>query len=163
MTVTLKQAENVNLINTLFQYYLYDMSEYTGWNPNNDGSYAIDTNAIGLNDYWTMPDHHPFYIYTNNELAGFALIRRYPNENNRYDIGQFFVLRRFKRQGVGAAAFNAVLDLFPGPWLTRVLPDNHGANLFWTAVIAKRTNNQFSVSSEHHFDTPMKFIRYDVV
>ena len=139
------------------------MSEYTGWNPNKYGSYAIDAEEIGLNDYWTKPDHHPFLIFFESELAGFVLIRKYPNDESRYDIGQFFVLRRFKRQGIGAATFNAILDRFPGKWLTRVLTNNAAAQQFWQAVIAKRTEHQFTVTTEYYFDKPMQFIRYQTV
>ncbi|GAB3516324.1 hypothetical protein [Photobacterium alginatilyticum] len=45
--------------------------------------------------------HYPYFIYVDSELAGFALVRRYPSNPAIYDMGQFFVLRKFKGQGVG--------------------------------------------------------------
>ncbi|WP_321969340.1 GNAT family N-acetyltransferase [Photobacterium angustum] len=103
MEVQLKQieAESRHILENMFPYYVYDMSEFMGWSPNAEGVYAFK--AESLNSYWSNADHTPYFIYADQELAGFVLVRKYPTNQNVFDIEQFFVLRKFKGQGVGKA------------------------------------------------------------
>lgn len=105
MNITLKPDVSYAYIRNLFPYYLYDMSEYTGWAPNEVGSYDPEDANLDLLDYWSLPDHEAFLIMADDEIAGFSLIRPYPESQEEYDIGQFYVLRKFKRRGVGQQAF----------------------------------------------------------
>ena len=162
MHIELIKAEAPAVVETLFQYYLYDMSEYTGWNPDANGSYGVSPQVTQLYDYWRKDDHHPLLIKVDGELAGFSLLRRYPFDPDYYDIGQFFVLRKYKRQGVGATAFGKSVSKFPGKWLTRVLPENTGALAFWQTVISAVAAEPLTVSTENYGDKVMKFIRYTV-
>lgn len=63
------QREKRNILENLFFYYLYDMSEYMGWNPDPTGKFAY--NASILDPFWQQKDHIPYFIYVNNELAVF--------------------------------------------------------------------------------------------
>lgn len=57
-----------------------------------------------LPDYWEKEDHHPFLIRADGEVAGFAMVRPYSDERGRMEIGEFFVLRKLKRRGIGRQA-----------------------------------------------------------
>ncbi|WP_044619896.1 GNAT family N-acetyltransferase [Gynuella sunshinyii] len=162
MKIELTPAGDLTVVENLFQYYLYDMSEFTGWSPDASGSYAIDTAVIGLHDYWQKDGHYPYLILCNDELAGFSLLRRYPYDSDYHDIGQFFVLRKYKRQGVGTVAFRLSVGQFPGFWLTRVLPDNIGALRFWRKVISDISVQKPVENQEDYGDKKMMFIRYEV-
>ncbi|WP_419721319.1 GNAT family N-acetyltransferase [Pseudescherichia vulneris] len=67
---------------------------------------------------------------------GFSLLRRYPANQERYDIDQFFVLRRFKGMGIGKAAFRQAVLARPKQWQTRVLLENISAMHFWRSAMA---------------------------
>ncbi|EAR08089.1 GNAT family N-acetyltransferase [Reinekea blandensis] len=163
MNITLQANPSYDIIRTLFQYYLYDMSEYTGWPPNEHGSYDPDESVLDLKDYWTQPDHEAFLILVDGEMAGFCLIRPYPFAPNLNEIGQFYVLRKFKRQGVGEAAFQKIVKNRPGDWLTRILPNNDGAKAFWFRVIeAHADHHHYSVSTELYRDIEMLFVWYRI-
>lgn len=90
------------ILESLFQYYVYDMSKFLALSLNKDGQYNV--NRAQLDRYWQRDDHVPFFIYVGSKIAGFALIRRYPTNLSVYDIEQFFVLKKFKGKGVGKAA-----------------------------------------------------------
>lgn len=62
MKLDLVIAETTDLIRNMFQYYIYDMSEYTKFSPNDDGTYIVDESIIQLNNYWTRPNHYPYLI-----------------------------------------------------------------------------------------------------
>ena len=148
------------VVENLFHYYMYDMSEIMGWKINPEGRY--DVNLSLLDEYFDSPDNHPYLILCDDEIAGFSLLRRYPSEMSVHDIGQFFVLRKFKGKGVGRQAFRLSTSLFPGKWLTRVLDENKSALIFWVKVIDEITNGSYSLATEIDVDLPMNFIRYEV-
>ena len=159
--VSVKKSER-KVIDSLFQFYLYDMSEYMGWNVNSDGQF--DVNLSILDNYWDRDDHFPFFIFCDVDLAGFSLLRHYPNDITYLDIGQFFILRKFKRKGIGREAFKLSVSKFPGKWLTRVLPENEGAVKFWLNVISDITKENYCMTSEFYGENVlMHFIRYEII
>ncbi len=149
METVLRKAtkEGFSLIKNLVPYYIYDMSGSMGWDPNEEGRYD---GCDDLEEYWHKPDHHPYLIYVDGKIGGFTLIRPYPNEPDRMEIGEFFVLRKFQNRGVGKAAAFQLFDLYPGQWLVRVLDRNTGACCFWRKVIAGYTDGHFTQTSEEY-------------
>lgn len=162
MSISLVPAEHYQYVENLFQYYLYDMSEYMGWPPDKDGTYKIDKSLTNLAEYWSKPEHYPYLIMVDNEVAGFSLIRRYPGSTDTFDIGQFFVLRKFKGAGVGRSAFNMTVAMQPGKWVTRVLAGNQGAYTFWEKVISEVAVEEPTVKRELYRATDMHFFYYEV-
>lgn len=162
MNVTLVPAEDYEYVKNLFQYYIYDMSEYTGWPPYDNGTFDVADSVTGLSDYWNKPNHYPYLIQVDGEIAGFSLVRKYPEESDCFDMGQFFVLRKFKRKGIGEQAFKLSVSKHPGRWITRVLPNNLGAKAFWLKVINAIAVTDVVVETERYKTTEMEFIRYRV-
>ena len=56
---------------------------------------------------------------------------------------EFFVLRRFRRRGVGRAAAFPAFDRFAGPWEVRQREDNPNATAFWRRTIDDYTRGDF--------------------
>ncbi len=162
MKVTLVPALSFDFVNNLFQYYIYDMSEYTGWAPFTNGTFAVVDSVTMLSDYWHKAGHYPYLIMAGEEVAGFSLIRNYPQLVNTYDMGQFFVLRKFKRQGIGEAAFKLSVQAHPGKWLVRVLGDNIAAKSFWNRVIAEVAKGEIRFANEIYKQREMQFIYFEV-
>ncbi len=133
--------EEKGVLRRLLQFYLYDFSEIE---PEN-----IRMNASGefpyryLDHYWAPgegEERHPFFIRADRELAGFALIR-VVNDTNV--VSEFFVMRRFRRGGVGTRAATAVLRRFPGSWLVQEVAPNVSAQAFWRGVIGAVTGGRY--------------------
>lgn len=165
MKVTLVPANDIkskNIIANLFHYYIYDMSEYTGWNPDSTGSYAVNFSEIGFDGYWLCDDHFPFLIQCDDEYAGFVMLRKYPEDSTVMDIGQFFVLKKYKGKGIGRIAFKLAVSAFPGKWQTRVLVHNTGALVFWKNVIGELVGKEFTSTREPYGQHQMHFIRYEI-
>ncbi len=135
------EHERVALTN-LLQLYVYDWSELHALDVGEDGrfdDYPIDA-------YWHDEWRHPFLIRVDGKLAGFALVSgrsRLTSSNGVFDMAEFFVMRRYRREGVGIAAACAVFDLFKGPWEVRQRPSNVEATAFWRRAIAKHTNGAY--------------------
>lgn len=162
MKIELVRAESSEIIRNMFQYYIYDMSEYTKFCPNEDGTYTVDESIIHLNDYWTNSNHHPYLIMVDYEIAGFSLIRAFPFAPEYYDIGQFFILRKYKGMGLGRKAFELSVKRHPGKWITRVLPDNQGAYSFWMKVITDFAIEPPEIRKESYVDKEMLYFYYEV-
>jgi predicted acetyltransferase len=59
-------------------------------------------------------------------------------------MSDFFVLRKYRGQGVGKqAAFN-IFDMFPSAWEIRQIRGNHPANQFWYNVINEYTDGRYT-------------------
>lgn len=164
MKVELRKIEKSErtMVDNLFKLYLYDMSQYTGWEVDNTGFISFDSDKI-LDPYWKEDNHYPFFILVDNEIAGFSLIRKWPEENNIMDMGQFFILRKFNGKGIGKEAFKESVSMFPGKWLTRVLTNNTGALTFWKKVIGEITNNNFKDEVKiYNRKIPMYYLSFQI-
>lgn len=106
--------------------------------------------------------HYPYFISVDSELAGFALVRRYPSNPAIYDMGQFFVLRKFKGKGIGKQALKSVLERFPGRWQIRVMVENTAALGFWAAAVSSVVGTEYTLSLQNDVDLMMNFIQFDV-
>lgn len=160
MDISLKRIteKQRSILENLFPYYVYDMTEFMKWPPNENGQYTFTPSTLDL--YWQKSDHIPYFIYADNELAGFVLVRIY-DETQRYDIEQFFVLRKFKRNGIGKKALEQIVKLYPGSWQIRVLLENTGALQFWKSAVTNIVGNQFSLTKEKDDDLVMLFLKFE--
>ncbi|MGF1903433.1 GNAT family N-acetyltransferase [Aliivibrio sifiae] len=163
MEVSLRQigSDSRHILENLFHYYIYDMSEFMGWNPDESGSYSFK--SATLDPYWKDINSVPYFLYADNELAGFALIRKYPDDLEVFDIEQFFVLRKFKGKGIGKNALMAILANHPGKWQIRILKENEAALKFWLSATRNVVGNCYQFSLDIDVDLEMHFIRFEKV
>lgn len=144
MNVELREArpEDVSVLRRLMQLYLYDFAAIDGWNIGDDGLYA---DAAWIETFWTDPGRRSFLVRVDGRLAGFVLVRdaaHFAGEGTR-EISEFFVLRRYRRRGVGAEAARRLLEMFPGKWEVTQLTSNVEAQAFWRWVIGRHTGDRF--------------------
>jgi predicted acetyltransferase len=129
------------VLQRMMELYLYDFSELEDMDLNADGSYEYPY----LDDYWTEETRHPFIIRVAGKLAGFVLVRQLATEPNAVQsIAEFFVMRKYRRLGVGRQAARTVFDRFPGSWEIGVLRSNTGAQRFWRSVIGEYTMGRYT-------------------
>lgn len=124
------------VLRRLLQLYHYDFSEWTGDDVDEHGEFA----HTYLDHYWTDPDSHPFLIRCEGQWAGLALVRT----AGINDMGEFFVMRKYRRRGVGRDAARQVFAMFPGPWQVRQLQGNDTATAFWRTVIPDGYTESFT-------------------
>lgn len=146
------------ILEQMFQYYLYDMSQFAGWPISVNGTYTYPDDL--LPPYWEDANHHPYFIVSEGEFAGFSLIRPSPMDDQIWDMGQFFVLRKFRGKGVGRLAFTQSLSGRPGPWHVRVLPSNVSAYQFWKNTIGDLTGGAFSEGSKDYNGLSMTYFSF---
>ena len=160
MTIRLEiiEASKATAVHNMFQLYLYDMSKFTKWGLAQNGKFEIDESIVDT--YFQKPDHHPYFIMYDDEIAGFALVRRFPQSKEINEIGQFFVLGKYAKQGIGKVAFNLCLKAHPGKWQVRVLPENRHAHKFWESVISDSTDNNYDLDIADYEGTARYFFKF---
>jgi predicted acetyltransferase len=151
--VTLEEvgADAAPLLRRLMQLYLYDLGSIDGWRISAEGLYG---DAESIERFWTEPGRRAFLIRADGELAGFALIRDTAQlaGAGTSEVSEFFVLRKFRRRGVGERAAIQVFDLAPGSWELSQLESNVAAQEFWRAVIGRYTGGAFADFDHAHGD-----------
>ena len=115
------------VLSRLLELYQHDFSEFEPADVDERGLYGYRY----LDDYWTEPARHPFLFRADGKWAGFALVRA----GAPHDMAEFFVMRRYRRSGVGTTIAREVFARFPGEWQVRQMTSNTAATAFWTRAI----------------------------
>ena len=129
-------------LTNLFQYYVYDLSDVVDGDLGADGRFVVHA----FDAYWSDGWRHPHLVRVDGKLAGFALVQqrsRITGDDRTWDVAEFFVMRKYRRQGVGSAVATRLFDAFRGSWEVRELKKNHAAIAFWRRVIAVYTKGDF--------------------
>jgi predicted acetyltransferase len=111
----------------LLQFYMYDFSEFLGWDVADSGRF----DHRSFDPWWTDADRHPFLVRADGRLAGMALVQ----SGEPHDMAEFFVLRKYRRLGVGTRAAHLLFAMFPGDWQVRQVAANTAATAFWRRTI----------------------------
>lgn len=121
-----------SLIRRMLELYLHDFSEFDGSDLDEHGVYGYGD----LDYFWFEETHAAFILRVDGNLAGFVLVdNEVVVDGNERSITEFFILRKYRRQGLGRQAANEVFDRLPARWEVRVIAENHPAQAFWRKVL----------------------------
>ena len=123
-------ADQESILANLLELYVHDFSEFTEVDLRADGRFGYPSLAL----YWGESARHPFLIRVDGKLAGLALVC---SNRSTWDMAEFFVVRGFRRRGVGMEAAQDVWRQLPGRWQIRVMESNAPARRFWERAIAR--------------------------
>ncbi len=127
-------AGQAPILANMFELYAHDFSEFIDLRLGADGRFGYNY----LPNYWKKPGHYPFFVLVNGSFAGFVFVRKgslITDDSDVWDIAEFFILRSFRRAGLGTRVAMAVWQQFPGRWEVRVLRRNQQAVEFWPRAI----------------------------
>ncbi|WBW97296.1 GNAT family N-acetyltransferase [Oceanirhabdus sp. W0125-5] len=122
--------ESKSKLENLMSYYLHDLSEFADdLKISEDGKFKYD----GMDLYFSQEDLKPFFIKYDDEYIGFILLNsgKYVPKNIDYMINEFFILKGYRRKGIGSTSIKKLLDSFKGIYLVEQLVDNKLAVNFW--------------------------------
>jgi predicted acetyltransferase len=136
-------ADDVSVLDNLMQLYKYDFSEFEDEDVEPSGRFPF----IGFDSFFAERDPHAYLVRVDGNLAGFALAYRSeafrdPSESVWW-MHEFFVMRRFRKHGVGQRVAAQLFEQFPGTWEVGQVPTNTGAQAFWRKVIGRYTGGDF--------------------
>ena len=134
--VVLASRDQEPILANLLQLYIYDFSELLDLDAGPDGLFVYPHLPL----YWSDPGRHPFLATVDGKLAGFVLVKP-GSQASSHDMAEFFVLRRYRRRGVGSRIAHEVWVRLPGRWEVRVMEANAAAQRFWARAIASFTGS----------------------
>ena len=130
------------ILRQLMELYLYDFSEFDGADIGPSGCYGYPY----LDHYWVEPARTPFLVRVDGNLAGFVLVARHnylTGGDDTWVLAEFFIMRKYRLQGVGEQVACWIFDQFPGSWQVAQIPENTGGTAFWHKVIGRYTHNNY--------------------
>lgn len=125
----------------LLQLYEYDASDTYGADLEADGRYHV----MDLARLW-RPDYEVYLLTVDGHLAGFACVARhvsYLDDAPTWLMDEFFVLRKYRRRGVGGHVARALFDGHPGRWELGQLEGSTAAQAFWRATLGRYTSGTY--------------------
>lgn len=132
-------------LQNLMQFYFYDFSEFVEAHVGEDGLFG---SYPYLDDYWSEPDHRfPYLLELDGRLAGFVLVRWIETEEKNYfSIAEFFVMKKYRRFGLGKQVAKSIFELHKGEWEVFQIEKNAPAQSFWKNVIHEFTDGDYTES-----------------
>lgn len=149
--------EQKSVLRQLLSLYKYDFTEFETDDINEHGLYEYKY----LDHYWTEAGRYPFILRVDGQIAGLALVRGIESDEkpNAYSMAEFFVMRKYRRNGVGRRAATELFDRFPGVWSVKQVQSNLPSHAFWRDVIGKYTGGHYVEIREEGWDGPVQTFR----
>lgn len=162
MDIRLEKAsqDQKALLNNLMEFYCYDFSELLHTDVDGDGLFKYKY----LDQYWTEEGRHPYFILVDGRYAGFVLINQHflvLEAENGHSIAEFFVMRKYRRRGIGQQIAQKAYELFPGPWEVSVVEFHKDAVAFWERTIKNYTRNRYKLHSKEYKDKVRKIFIFN--
>jgi predicted acetyltransferase len=128
--------EQAPVLANLLELYAHDFSEFIDLKLGADGRFGYEHLSL----YWTEPDRYPFLLTVNDYLAGFVFVHRGSQisvDESIWDMAEFFIVRGYRRLGIGRQVAHEIWKKFPGRWEVRVMDRNQKAKDFWECAIGE--------------------------
>ncbi|MBM3112094.1 GNAT family N-acetyltransferase [Pseudomonas arcuscaelestis] len=135
-TVELLQTgpEQAELIRNLYQFYAYESSDWEQEDVEVDGRFYIHEEHLAR--YWQDPQWSANLILVDGFIAGFLLVERSEFAAlNALELADLFILKRYRRKGIGRAIASQVLMSGECDWLVRFYDQDEAAQAFWRSVL----------------------------
>ncbi|MFJ4391546.1 GNAT family N-acetyltransferase [Pseudomonas soli] len=127
--------EHADLVRNLYQFYAYESSDWEQEDVEADGRFYL--HEPHFTRYWQTPGWSASLILVDGFIAGFLLIERSELPGiDAWELADLFVLKKYRRQGVGLAVARRTLCEGQGDWLVRCYGEDAPALAFCQAVLA---------------------------
>lgn len=129
-------VEQLPLIRNLYQFYAYESSDWEQEDIEVDGRFYI--HEPHLQRYWQEPDWSAQLILVDGFIAGFLLIERSELPGiEALEFADLFILKKYRRQGIGRALVQQVIVAGGGSWLVSFYEQDTLARQFWQCLLAE--------------------------
>jgi len=156
MDINIQKAiiQDKSILRNLLELCHHDYSEFNPKDVNEHGLFGYKY----LDHYWIESGRYPFLVRVSGKLAGFVLVRDIDFFDNKvtHTVAEFFILRKFRRQGTGQKVAHRIFDMFPGRWRVEQEDVNLPAQAFWRKVIFRYTKGQFKEMEDKNWKGPIQ-------
>lgn len=115
-----------------------------------------------LDHYWVEDGRYPYLAKFAGKLVGFVLVNTYNYlPQSQYSISEFFVMKRYRRQGIGKTLAIHIFEQHPGMWEVRQLPGHREAVDFWRNIISDYSAGIFQEMADGYRDWRGSIFSFD--
>lgn len=145
------RIQHQTILKNLVQLYMYDFSVYFCDDQDEqieaDGRYDP---GFDITAYLHGKTHWGYLGYVDGRLAGFSLVSDdvWRSDEPGRHLDEFFVLRCYRRRGVGRALAFQTLDTYHGYWEITEIEPNQPAIAFWRSVVNAYTHGRYTESAD---------------
>lgn len=146
MDIEVRRAEYSErlIVRHMMELYQHDFSEFDGTDLDEHGQYGY----YDLDCFWINPAFAAYVVKVDGKWAGFALANDETYlPGNTLAIAEFFIVRKYRRHGVGRHLARAILNGMPARWEIRVIAQNPAAASFWQSLIGAAWPERHRVTS----------------
>lgn len=136
--------EQKSILRQLIELYEYDFSEFNDADLNSYGFYGYKY----FDHYWTDENRKAYFVKVSGQYAGFVLVNDYcylVEDKQARAIAEFFIMRKYRRKGIGHKAAALAFDTHQGIWEVLQHGNNEASKVFWKHVISQYTNENYSI------------------
>jgi predicted acetyltransferase len=88
-----------------------------------------------IDQQWTEPGRHPFFIVSGGKPVGLAMARcPLSTSSGLHQVAEFYLAPDHRGQGLAARAAEELFRTFPGSWELTAHEENPQAVAFWNRV-----------------------------
>jgi len=133
LTVDAATEADREAVANLMQLYLHDFSEFHETGVDEAGRFTY----APFDSYWSDPARRVYIFRLAGALAGFAFVNDWSPSGQGVDnaLAEFFVLRAYRRAGIGWEASGRLFEKLPGMWEVAVAGANVPAVNFWRTAL----------------------------
>lgn len=125
------EKEDRQLLYNVFQKMLYEMTQFYDDEMDELGNYHYGH----FEEYFTDPKRIAYFFYHEGTLIGFAMLHPYSYfDQCDFNMGEFTIFPRFRKNGFGSEAVQALFDLHKGSYEIKYNLKNTKAVSFWQKV-----------------------------
>lgn len=126
----------------LMQFFLYEMSDINAQDVDRYGRFGTSS----LQPYFLLHTTAAFLIIVDGRIGGFVLVGTHsllePHFRGHSCLA-FFVMKRYRRCGVGRAAATQLFTMLPGQWEIATFATHTVGHAFWRSVLDSYTNGAY--------------------
>lgn len=127
-------------ISRMLELYQHDLSDIWDQDLNENGEFGYD-----LSRHMEGKRFFAHVALVNQCFAGVALVApAIVTQKEGCWMEQFFVLKKYRRGGVGSQLAKHVIQSYPGAWEVGQMTANLPAQAFWRKFIAELTRGNFN-------------------
>ncbi len=136
------EKNHFHVIENLMQFYIYDFSEYLNLDVDENGLFP---SYQDLENYYKDENKFSYIIKSDEKYIGFVLVKYiHTTERNYFSIAEFFILKKYRRGGIGKSIAKNIFDLHKGKWEIFQWEQNKPARLFWKNVINEYAGGKYT-------------------
>lgn len=139
VSIALADDRDHPVIKSMAKLYQHDLSKVCSHLP------IDESTSFDFKHYFEDSTRKVYLVYVYDDIAGFILLNQACyHADSDWHVGEFFILGKYQRAGIGKIVAEKIWQSHPGQWEIPVIPENTPALQFWDSTIGQFRNHVFA-------------------